>query len=108
MLKTQGYNRIAFDDGKVVEYDSITCGHCNLIVLVKPGTGSTTYLVKTLHVDPFTRKSTIVTKEEAGAFCRVCMRAVCLKCHAHGECTPLMRRIEQMEARGRFIKAVFG
>jgi hypothetical protein len=40
--------------------------------------------------------------EEPGAACRVCMRAVCLRCHADGRCTPFERQIEQQEARQRF------
>lgn len=70
------------------EYDSVTCGHCNRIVIVKPGSGATVYLLPQL-VGP--------AKEEMGAFCRQCMRAICLTCHDDGRCTPLMRRIEAME-----------
>jgi hypothetical protein len=34
------------------------------------------------------------------------MRNICLTCHGVGTCTPLERRLEQMEARGRMFKAM--
>jgi hypothetical protein len=104
MLRPQGY--VTVTDDRMVERDSITCGHCNQIVIVKPGSAATTYIIQTLHIDPITRHPTIVNQEEPGAFCRNCMRAICLTCHDAGVCTPLMRRIEQMEARGRMLAAV--
>jgi hypothetical protein len=70
------------------EFDSITCGHCNQIVLVKAGTASTVYLLPQV-MGP--------AQEEPGAMCRLCMKAVCLTCHNDGRCTPLMRRIEAQE-----------
>ena len=79
----------------VIERDTATCGHCNRIILIKAGTGATTYLIPQVHGPD---------REEPGAMCRVCMRTVCLHCHADGRCTPLERRIEEMEARGRFLR----
>lgn len=96
MRKPQGYG-IWVGDGPAQEADSITCGHCNRVVFVKPGTGATVYLV--FGVDP-----RLPPHEEAGAFCRVCMRAVCLACHAIGTCTPFERRLEVAEARDRFAR----
>lgn len=97
MRRPQGYASVV--GLTTIERDTITCGHCNQIVLVKPGTFATTYFVPD-GLGPL--------KEEPGALCKVCMRAVCLTCHAHGRCTPLEARIEQMEARGRFLQAVTG
>ena len=95
MLRAQGYVTVTSD--RFSEYDTITCGHCNQIVMVKPGTGSTVYLLPQMD-GPI--------KEEMGAMCRQCMRPVCLKCHDDGRCRPLERQIEQIEARGRMLKAV--
>ena len=92
MLKPHGYTVCVCDDGRTIEHDAITCGHCNQIVMVKPGTASTVYYIPQM-VGP--------AIEEAGAHCRSCDKPVCLKCCDLGVCTPLMRRIEQMEARGR-------
>lgn len=95
MLRPQGYvSVVGFSQ---IEHDTITCGHCNQIVLVKPGSASTVYVLPQMDAPP---------KEEPGAMCRQCMRPVCLTCHAHGRCLPLELRIEQMEARGRLLKAV--
>lgn len=106
MLHAHGYVSIIGD--RVLERDTITCGHCNQIILVKPGFGPSVYLIPSLHVDPITKQYTMETHEEPGAMCRCCMTPVCLACHAKGVCTPLMQRIEQMEARGRFLHAVTG
>ena len=87
MRRPQGYATVV--GGWVdAEYDTLTCGHCNQVVLVKAGTAATTYLLPQLQ-GPM--------KEEPGAMCRICMTSVCLKCHGDGRCTPLMRRIEAME-----------
>ena len=104
MLKPQGYFTII--DDHIQEYDTISCGHCNKIVRVKPGTGSTIYIMEGLHVDPITRKFHIIKKEEAGAGCRCCMKSVCLPCYDRGECIPLMKKIEEIEARGRMLKSL--
>ncbi len=106
MLRPQGQITIAGDIKQIQEYDTISCGHCNQIVRVKPGTGSTVYIVDRLHIEPLTRKAHIVLEEEMGAFCRCCMKAVCLQCHDVGECIPLMKRIEELEARGRMLKSL--
>jgi hypothetical protein len=87
-------------DGRPTERDSISCGHCNKIVFVKPGTGATTYLI--FHsTDP-----TVPPTEEPGAFCRVCMSPVCLPCHDVGTCRPIEKWLEQEEARDRLYRRV--
>jgi hypothetical protein len=96
MRNPQGYAVITAPD-EIVEHDTITCGHCNKIVRVKAGTGATVYIIPTFNGPP---------KEEAGAFCRQCMRAICLPCCDIGVCTPLMKRIEAMEDKGRRLKAM--
>lgn len=96
MRKPQGYATVT-GDFSIKEFDTISCGHCNRVVMVKPGTGSTVYLFPQL-IGPM--------KEEAGASCRVCMTAVCLKCHDLGSCLPLERKIEEMEARGRMWESM--
>ena len=93
MQRPHGYAQI-ISDGPLVERDTVTCGHCGAIVLVKPGTASTVYLVlnnQTLRYD-----------EVPGAGCSVCMRPVCLRCYDIGTCTPFERTLELMERpRGR-------
>lgn len=96
MRRPQGYATVV-GESVFIEHDSISCGHCNQIVFVKPGMGSTVYVFPQLEGP---------AKEEAGAMCRQCMRAICLTCYAKGRCLPLERRIEQMEAKGRRLKAM--
>lgn len=96
MRKPQGYLTIV-GVGPQVERDTVTCGHCQQIVPVKAGSAATVYLVPNGQGGE---------KEEPGAFCRVCMRSVCLTCDAHGRCTPWERRLEKAERRRGLLRAV--
>jgi hypothetical protein len=95
MLRPQGYVQV-FGLNQI-ERDTITCGHCNKIVLVKPGTATTVYLFPQL-VGP--------DKEEPGAMCKQCMSAICLECYDAAVCTPLMKQIELMESRQRMWRGL--
>ena len=93
MRRPGGYS-ILLDPGQrepVAERDTITCGHCQAIVTTKPGSAATVYLL----FDPQTWR----WHEAMGAFCRTCMRPVCLRCHHKGTCTTWERMLEQMEAK---------
>lgn len=95
MLRPQGFVQI-FSDRPTVERDTITCGHCQAVIFVKPASAATVYLVPQIQGPD---------KEEPGAACRVCMRAVCLRCCAIGTCTPWERRLERAESRDRFLRS---
>lgn len=90
MAGHRGYATIVDPDAPTIELDSVCCGHCQRVIFLKPGAGITTYLIRQRQGPP---------KEEAGAFCRLCMRPVCLHCHAIGTCLPFEHRLEQMERR---------
>lgn len=75
-------------DRPLEERDSTNCGHCDRVIFVKAGTVATIYLI--------THRDGRVT-EEPGAFCRCCMRPVCLRCHEIGSCTPFERWLEAKE-----------
>jgi hypothetical protein len=93
MRRPQGYLTITSD--RHVERDTITCGHCGRIVVVKPNTATTVYLLPQ-------RDGT--WREEPGAGCRVCMQPVCLACHDVGTCRPVEQWLELMEsARGGLV-----
>jgi hypothetical protein len=94
-----GYLTITDPDGPTpfAEFDTISCGHCHKIVLVKPRTASTIYLIPLGPSGQF--------REEPGAFCLVCMRPVCLPCHGDGRCLPWERRLARSEARDRLRRA---
>lgn len=96
MRIAQGYATISSPDAPIVERDTASCCHCNAIIFVKPGTGATVY------VEPQRQGP---DKEEPGASCYRCMKAVCLACHAKGRCLPFERKIERQEARGRMLRA---
>jgi hypothetical protein len=87
MRHPHGQVTILDPETRVVELDTITCAHCQQIVLVKPATAATVYYVE----GPAGRM------EEPGAMCRLCMKPVCLRCHERGRCTPFERRLERME-----------
>lgn len=92
-----GYATIIEPDQPVVERDTVGCGHCGCVIFTKPGSAATVYLLTTATPG--------VVREEAGAFCRVCMRPVCLRCHARGRCTPFERQLEASEARDRLRRS---
>ncbi len=96
MRRPQGYLIVTSERG-VIEHDTITCSHCNQIVMVKAGSADTVYYLPQMEGPP---------KEEAGAFCRQCMSSICLSCLKEGRCYPLERRIEEMEAKGRLLRSV--
>jgi hypothetical protein len=96
--KPQGYSVIVAPDQPQVEMDTAQCGHCQKVIFVKPGSGSTVYLIPTRQPGRYV--------EEAGAFCRVCMRPVCLRCHDQGRCTPFERALEKSEARDRLRRSI--
>jgi len=93
-----GYAQVVDPDRPLVERDTIGCGHCGRVIFVKPDTASTVYLVL--------NRQALRWHEEPGAFCRVCMRPVCLACDAHGRCLPWERQFEMSEARDRLCRAV--
>ena len=100
MLRPGGYLTIVDPGHPTVEQDTCGCGHCSRILLTKAGSASTVYLLPTATPGQYT--------EEPGAFCRVCMRPVCLPCHDKGTCTPWERQLEISERRARFLHAVGG
>jgi hypothetical protein len=75
------------------ERDTCQCKHCDHVIYLKPGFGITKYLIQ--HADGH-------WTEEDGAFCRICMGPVCLRCDKIGRCIPLEKKIEAQEARDRF------
>lgn len=90
MRTPQGYAQIVDPDRPLIERDTVSCGHCGRVVFVKPGSASTVYLLQQRDGS---------WTEEAGAFCRVCMRAVCLRCHDRGTCQPRERLLDQLDGR---------
>jgi len=91
MLRPQGYVTVSSPE-RTQEFDTAQCGHCQRILLVKPGTLSRVYLFP--QVDGSMR-------EEPGAGCLKCGRAICLQCCDIGTCTPAEKWLEFMEAVGR-------
>lgn len=96
-MRGAGYATIVEPDRPLQEWDTCTCGHCQRIIFTKPGSASTVYLIARPTPGQF--------REESGAFCRVCMRPVCLSCHNDGRCTPWEKRLERSEARDRLRRA---
>lgn len=95
-----GFATVVDPDRPLFERDTTTCGHCQQVIFVKPGTACTTYLV-------FDRAAARWT-EEAGAFCRICMRPICLGCCDVGRCMPWERKLEASEAKDRLRRQVAG
>jgi len=70
-----GYAVISYDDGRVIERDTIQCKHCQRMLHVKP------------FQDPM----------ELGGFCGGCSGFVCPSCVGKG-CDEIERKLEREEA----------
>jgi len=97
-MKVHGYATIVEPEKRIVEFDVLTCHHCQRQIFVKPRTGATVYL-------RYNRR-THMWREDAGSFCRQCMEPVCLSCHVLGTCTPWEQQLDRMEARDRLRRSV--
>lgn len=95
----RGYVTITDPDKPLFERDTITCGHCQKIVFVKPGTACTVYLIPIRPKDEHDLEVIGRYLEEAGAFCAVCQRPICLPCHDVGTCRTWEQLIESMEKK---------
>lgn len=102
MRRAHGYATIVEPGRPTVEIDTLQCGHCQRIVFTKAGTAATVYL---LPISPVTTETVGHYQEEPGAFCRVCMRPICLPCHDLGRCHPWEQQIEAAESRERFLQS---
>jgi hypothetical protein len=71
-----------------VEADTVGCAHCGAIIR--------------LHHDDGTRVTSIAMCSQCGP------KPVCDACDRDGRCTPLLRRIEELERRDAFLRAVEG
>jgi hypothetical protein len=86
MRAAQGTAIITDPNAPVVtrECDTITCCHCQKIVLVRPGQDAS----------------------DAGGFCRLCFKHTCGSCADAGVCTPFEAKLERMEGRKAFLRGV--
>ncbi len=98
VLRGTGYASIVEPDVPMVERDTITCGHCQRLIFVKPGTVSTVYLIF--------NKAAWAWEEVGGFFCKVCMRPVCPSCGDQGRCLVWEKRLEASEAKDRLKRSV--
>jgi hypothetical protein len=83
-VRAQGYLIITDPEAETKEADTITCCHCNRIVVLKPKTGL----------------------EDVGGWCGMCMKGICGPCADLGECTPFERKLEEMERAARLHLAL--
>lgn len=84
MRNPGGYAVIVDPNAPLREHDTFTCHHCNAVVFVKAG------------CDP----------SEAGGFCRLCYKHICGPCADKGVCEPFEQKLEAMERRDRFMRAM--
>lgn len=84
MLREGGYLIGTTDDGPPIERSTLTCGHCNRIVIVKP------------KCDP----------ADLGGLCKVCMKLICPQCYGLDRCDPFEKKLERAEARDRFRRSL--
>ena len=75
MRNPQGALIITDPGAETREFDTITCCHCNTIVVIAHR----------------------CAPEDAGGFCRMCFKPTCKACAAHGRCTPFEAKLEAQE-----------
>ena len=83
MLRANNYSIIFQPDAPPQESDSFTCGHCTRVVFVQPGHRA----------------------DDLGGLCKQCMSLICPVCVQTGKCDPWEKKMEEMEARSRFLKS---
>lgn len=74
-----------FPAAKAIERETVRCEHCGRHWYSR-GTDGT---------------------RDLGGHCRICWSSICTPCADRGGCTPLLRRIEKMEARDRERRRFF-
>lgn len=79
-MKPSGYATITDPDVPFQEWDTITCCHCNCVVLLDG-------------------------KQEVG-FCLRCMKPECGKTECGNVCRPFEKWLEKMEAKDRLLKQI--
>ena len=87
--KAEGVATVAMPYGEIAERKTATCGHCQRIFYVQPGTDGTS----------------AAGPVQGPALCHRCWSLVCPRCHKHGRCTPWLKQMERIEARGRFLRS---
>jgi hypothetical protein len=70
-------------DAPTVERSTITCCHCQHVVIIAPGAAAA----------------------DVGGFCRLCFKHTCGPC-ADKPCTPFEAKLERMEGRRVFLRGV--
>jgi len=75
--------------GRTIEQDTITCAHCNRVVMLHD-----THGVK-------------LPAEKIGGLCASCIKPICPLCVGRG-CRPFERALEKAEGRDRLLRAILG
>jgi hypothetical protein len=71
-------------DAPVAEHHTVTCCHCQAVVVIKTGRAAA----------------------DAGGYCRLCNAYTCGPCADTGTCVPFEVRLLRMEGRRAFLRGV--
>lgn len=83
-----------------------TCGHCGKILIVAPftdGQDSTGIIGAELRAKT---DGDLAIKREGSHVCHQCWQLVCDLCHHDGRCVPLLKKLEEEEARYQSLKSM--
>lgn len=95
MLKAEGYSIINNPGERVVEHDTLTCGHCGFITFTQAGVAGGPPRLAVIQFD------NSITMRDVHR-CRSCWRFVCPKCEKTAfECMPYEAKIELEEKTAR-------
>jgi hypothetical protein len=83
-----GYYTTGDGNGKIIEYETFTCGHCQHVTIVAHG----------------------ATLADLGMFCLACARPCCKTCTkkmaAGGMCDPFEKKFERAEAAAQSRRSI--
>lgn len=90
--KCEGHFSVTGPYGEVVELKTATCGHCGKIIMVPQSGDSLGRLSEQSYIDAF-----LEPKKDEAHVCHQCWSIQCDQCHALGYCSPLVKKLEQIE-----------
>lgn len=98
--KCEGHISITGPYGEVVELKTATCGHCGKILMVPIGGDSLGKMSEQSYIDAF-----LEPRKDEAHVCHQCWSIVCDHCHAAGFCKPLVKQLDEIEARDRALRS---
>jgi len=100
--KAEGVAQVCGPFGELFDVKTVTCAHGDRIMYGSPfGDGT-----EEVKLPEGIETSIVAIRREPPAVCHQCWSLVCPKCHKHGRCTPLLKRVEEEYQKRKLFEAV--